>query len=151
MIALTIRQPFADRVIRGIKTVENRSRSTQVRGQFLVHAAGQMHGGIRTAEVPEVLPWTRAEARLPRRAVVGAVQLVDVHNAETCGEDCLAGGGLHASDARRNDMRAMFHWVLRDPIRFVTEIPRVNGALGFWAPDARVLDLAAAAIAEARP
>lgn len=150
MIALTIRQPFADRVVRGIKTVENRSRSTQVRGQFLVHAAGQMHDGIRTADMPEVLPWTRAEARLPRRAIVGAVQLVDVHNAETCGEDCLAAGGLHASDARRNDMRAIFHWVLREPVKFATEIPRVSGQLGFWAADARVTDLSLQAIAEDR-
>lgn len=39
MLALTIRQPWADQVIRGEKKIENRTRRLHYRGPLLIHAA----------------------------------------------------------------------------------------------------------------
>lgn len=142
MIALTIRQPYASRIAGGYKTIENRSRPTRVRGQLLVHAGGMIHEHYAK----------RADRKLveglPRTAVVGAVNLVDVHNAEVCPDEgaCTQGGGFRPT---REDPR-VFHWVLAHPILFATEIPRVSGQLGFWRPDDRVQDLAGMAIEESR-
>ena len=41
MKTLSIRQPFASLICRGIKTIENRSWDTTYRGQLLIHASGK--------------------------------------------------------------------------------------------------------------
>ncbi|MGH8866654.1 MAG: ASCH domain-containing protein [Actinomycetes bacterium] len=64
MRALSVRQPWADDLVRGRKTVENRSWRTTHRGPLLVHAA-------RTDARPGV------PADLPRGALVGVVTVVD--------------------------------------------------------------------------
>jgi len=40
MKTLSIRQPFASLICRGIKTIENRSWETSYRGKLLIHASG---------------------------------------------------------------------------------------------------------------
>ena len=41
MKTLSIRQPLASLICRGIKTIENRSWHTTYRGKFLIHASGK--------------------------------------------------------------------------------------------------------------
>jgi hypothetical protein len=41
MKALSIRQPFASLICRGIKTIENRSWDTAYRGKLMIHASGK--------------------------------------------------------------------------------------------------------------
>ncbi|MDB5327489.1 MAG: hypothetical protein JWM57_3058 [Phycisphaerales bacterium] len=42
MLALSIRQPYAEFILRGIKTIEYRSRGTRIIGQrFHLYAAGK--------------------------------------------------------------------------------------------------------------
>ena len=41
MKTLSIRQPFASLVCRGIKTIENRSWETKYKGKLLIHASGR--------------------------------------------------------------------------------------------------------------
>jgi hypothetical protein len=145
VIALTVRQPYADRIVRGVKSIENRSRFTSVRGLVLIHAGGMIHDRY-TRHVRDSITG-RIIGELPRKAVVGVAQLVGCHNSEACPDrlHCLAiGGEFPTAEAPK-----VFHWELADVVRFETEIPRVNGALGFWHPDARVVDLATTAIAEA--
>jgi hypothetical protein len=59
MLALSIRQPFAELILRGIKTVEYRSRPTRVIGRrFHIYAAKTKRSEIR-GQRSEVLPWSR--------------------------------------------------------------------------------------------
>jgi hypothetical protein len=68
--AISIRQPYAELIVQGVKDVENRSWSTKHRGPLLIHASAQVdawamqHHGF-------------GGAALPRGALVGAVDLVD--------------------------------------------------------------------------
>jgi predicted transcriptional regulator len=39
MLALSLRQPWADLVVDGVKVIETRTWNTRFRGRFLVHAA----------------------------------------------------------------------------------------------------------------
>jgi hypothetical protein len=148
--ALTVRQPFAGLIVAGTKRIENRSRPTSVRGRVLIHAAKLMHQGIRTEEFPEPFPWPPSLLALPRSAVLGAVNVIGCHNAETCADRCIDAGGIRAADAERNGMGKIFHWELDHAVAFATEIPRVNGQVTWWHPDARVQHLAELALAEAR-
>lgn len=87
MKCLSIQQPWADLILYGLKTVENRTWSTVVRGTVLIHAGvkydraglafigtvlAKHYGCGRIAEAREILE--RAETR--RGAVLGTVDLV---------------------------------------------------------------------------
>ena len=71
MRALSIRQPWAELILRGHKTIECRSRPTRIHGRVWIYAsqtrAGAAHRGA--ARIPD------ADA-LPRGVIVGSVELV---------------------------------------------------------------------------
>jgi len=73
--ALSVRQPFAELILRGIKTVEVRSRRTHVRGRVYVYAS-------RTRDNPGDEARVSRKHRidvdaLPRGVLVGTVEIVD--------------------------------------------------------------------------
>lgn len=75
LVALGVRQPWAELIVRGIKTVEVRSQNTEVRGTIYIYAARKLaeHPGADAA-------WEKydldAEA-LPRGLIVGTVEIAD--------------------------------------------------------------------------
>jgi ASCH domain len=130
VIALTIRQPYAWRVVHGSKTVENRTRPTQVRGRVLIHAGAQPHEHFRGKPMEH----------LPMSAIVGAVQLVGSHPASACVTSgrCIDRGALVLDDGTTmvhdEQGRSVHHWELGDAIAFsdADVVRDVRGALGFW-------------------
>lgn len=126
--ALTVRQPYASRIVHGTKLVENRTQTTHLRGLILIHAASQVHERYR--DLPH--------AHLETSAIIGAVHLVGSHNAETCGDRCIdLGADLDYPNrvrTRTPDGKPVHHWELADPILFSdADIVRdVRGMLGFW-------------------
>ena len=69
MKAISVRQPFATRLVRGTKPYEYRSWPTKFRGPVLIHAS-------RTPFAGEV-PIAKHERKLPLGAIVGAVTIID--------------------------------------------------------------------------
>ncbi|MBZ5689851.1 MAG: ASCH domain-containing protein [Acidobacteriia bacterium] len=67
--ALTIRQPWASMIVWGLKTVEVRSWSTEYRGEIFIHAAKRIDERAASLFCLD---------DLPRGALLGTVQLVDV-------------------------------------------------------------------------
>lgn len=63
MRALSVRQPYADQIMRGTKRIEYRSRQTKVRGRVYIHSS-------KTAESSRGMD-------LPRGVIVGTVE---IHN-----------------------------------------------------------------------
>lgn len=74
MLCLSVRQPWATLIVRGIKDVENRVWTTPHRGPILIHAARKLDTHADTQG------WlTRAEINaLPRGGIIGVVQVIDV-------------------------------------------------------------------------
>jgi hypothetical protein len=108
MLALSIRQPFAELILRGIKTVELRSRSTRIVGQrFYIYAAraarkSQAPEGIWsrdlsiTAELPQWMTELAEQVRmiepgalLPTGVIVGSAVIGKVTPPDPAGEDPL--------------------------------------------------------------
>lgn len=120
--ALTIRQPYAERIVHGTKRVENRTRPIAVRGMLLIHAAAQPHERFRGKPM----------GHLPSSAIVGAAQLVGSHNAETCQSHalCYDAGGEYAAPGAP----PVHHWMLDDVIAFddADVVRDVRGMLGIW-------------------
>jgi hypothetical protein len=76
---LSVRQPFAWAIIEGIKDIENRNWSTNIRGRIYIHAGSnktELEGGFdylrqkRVKNIPE-------EDELIFGAIIGCVEIVD--------------------------------------------------------------------------
>ena len=88
MRCLTIQQPFASLIVEGIKNIENRSWTTQHRGRIAVHAGGStrlystnrqaVEGQLRAANALTAFEAMGPVSRLPRGAILGTVEIVDV-------------------------------------------------------------------------
>ena len=71
MLALSVRQPFAEQIMRGTKTIENRKTRTRIRGTVYIYASN----GTRPIE-----DWKGMNVQpgaLPTGVLVGTVEIVD--------------------------------------------------------------------------
>jgi len=74
---LTVRQPWADLIARGIKTIENRTWQTHHRGEIYIHAGSKLHiTPISTIEKKHQLQIDRGS--LVFGAIIARVNLVDI-------------------------------------------------------------------------
>lgn len=76
--ALSIRQPHIEAILKGKKTIEYRSRSTNIRGTILLYAGlGRYPAGVEADMVREYGLRGIVCDELPRGVIVGTVELVD--------------------------------------------------------------------------
>jgi ASCH domain len=107
MHALSIRQPYASAILRGLKRTEYRSWPTTFRGPLVVHASLTRSSLSDLPDYPEL----RAED-LRFGALLGIVDVVD----------CVQADGPDGPE---------YHWHLRDPRPFREPVP-FKGRLGLW-------------------
>jgi hypothetical protein len=69
-MALSIRQPWANLIIRGSKDVENRTRATPYRGPILIHAS-------KTLDTAAMEYFALKPHQVATGAIIGAARLVD--------------------------------------------------------------------------
>lgn len=74
--ALSIRQPWADRILREGKDVENRPRRFHYRGPVFLHAGANLYADLTEQEA-------KLAAALPRGGIIGAADIVDCVTAST--------------------------------------------------------------------
>lgn len=74
---LSIRQPWADLIVDGLKDVENRSWKTDFRGIILVHASRVIDEGAIPPLLPRLHARTRAEYHPVTGAIIGYTTIVD--------------------------------------------------------------------------
>jgi len=134
--ALTIWQPWASAIVLGHKRVENRTWSSSHRGPLAIHAGLRIDpdGADVLADVGVILP-LRCED-LPRGAILGYVDLVDVVRYPSGGDGREAQGRLlDAPDpyGLMLDRLAMgpWCWILRNP-RVLPQPVEVKGHQGLW-------------------
>lgn len=118
MKALSIRQPWAELIVRGIKDVENRGWKTGYRGLLVVHASKTMTAkeyrlAARFILQRDVVPPPRD--KLPLGAIVGVVRLA----------------WIAATSRSPWHVHGQWAWELRDPQRLDRPIP-CKGQLGLW-------------------
>ena len=117
MKALSLKQPYAELILQGRKTIELRTWNTQFRGIFLIHAS----------QTPDQAAMQRfGFTDLPRGCIVGKATLTDVKHYTT--------PKAHAHDNHKH--LASTDWgshgfLLRDVKRFKTPLP-AKGKLNFW-------------------
>lgn len=153
MKALTVRQPWAWAIVHGGKDVETRTQAWAYRGPLAIHAGAQtsddglqsplVHAAAARANpdlppvVPSLVRYWRQEAAVPLSAIIGVVELVDVHvAARTATGTCCSSAWAQYSVGPTNPV---VHLLLERPQPLAEPIP-ATGRLGLWTPDAERLD-----------
>ncbi len=120
MRALSLKQPFAELILQGKKTIELRKWNTKYRGDILIHST--------------LLPDADSMKKfgfesLPCGFILGKVRIVDVkkYNNE---KEHEADKDKHLADSFWGN----YGFVLKDVIRFTKPVP-AKGSLGFWEVD----------------
>lgn len=134
MRVLSIGQPWATLIVRGVKPFEARTWSTPHRGEIAVHASSSIKAWVRDECNTE--PLIRKALRkaaiddlnaLPRGAVVGTVVVSDVHRAKEIEPELTPGILALCGDLYEDD----FLWRLEQPRELRVPIP-VKGKLNLW-------------------
>lgn len=127
MKCLSLRQPFAELLATGKKTIELRPWNTKFRGEFLIHAAWN----IESDACDEL---GIDQTKLTRGAIIGKAVLVDVkHYASN--EEFVADRDKHLATEKFFGSR--YGFIIKDPIKFEKPIP-MKGRLGFFDVDVKL-------------
>lgn len=136
MKTISIKQPWASLIVKGIKPIENRTWPTKYRGRVLVHAGAKpekepykifsesqfdfLNEEGREHQLFEVFDYYKNNG-----AIIGSVEIVDcVINHESIWAD-------KRSELFLLNNKAIYNWVLANPIKFPEPIP-AKGKLSFW-------------------
>jgi hypothetical protein len=122
LVALGVRQPWAELLVAGIKTIEVRSQETNRRGTIYVYA---------TKKVDDTPPAIRAVARhglhvesLPKGLLVGTVKLVDSRPSKS--------SDASAACLPRSYLQGRFSWKLQNACRLTEPLAVRFLPYGVW-------------------
>lgn len=115
MRALTVRQPFARRIVTGEKGIENRVWRIKYTGPLAIHSGVRADYGA--------LDW--------EKGIVGVALMTGCHEAsELCrARECSVIGGQE--QGMQPEGKRLFHWELTEPIQFNVPVA-CAGKLGIW-------------------
>ncbi len=120
MKALSIRQPWAELILQGRKTIELRTWRTNYRGRLALHAGQAIRKEACAAYGVD-------PARVVRGALVGTVELVEIVALDASAWEALRDQHL----SLRDFSGPMFGWCLKDPQRLPRPIP-MPGRMGLF-------------------
>lgn len=121
MKCLSLKQPFAQLIVEGRKTIELRSWWTQFRGDFLVHAS-------KAPFNDQYEKFGYAKDSLPLGAIIGQATLTHVTKYEST-EDWKADYNKHLAGSEFEASK--YGFMLSNPIKFEKPIP-YKGKLNFF-------------------
>lgn len=82
-LALSVRQPHAEAILAGIKTIEYRSRPTKIRGRILIYASKTRYTPAEERRLMKMYGFDFDEIDdLPRGVVVGSVEIIGCQGGE---------------------------------------------------------------------
>ncbi len=118
MKALSLKQPWAELVVSGKKTIELRKWKTNFRGEFLIHAS----------RVPDSNAMKRfGFENLPLGMIVGKAELVDVKDYKILKEEFEKDKDKHLATSDWGE----YGFILKNPRRLEKPI-QAKGSLNFW-------------------
>lgn len=135
MKVLTVKQPWATLIVRGIKDVENRDWKSYYRGRILIHSSKTVDWEGRCAE----RCFTRAQWESIPDPTVGQLLRGDWQDWP---RGCIVGNadfvGMDGTRSVWASPNALWHWALRDQHEFRVPIP-ARGMPGLWNYDTDTL------------
>ncbi len=130
MKCLSIKQPFAELIVSGKKTIEIRTWNTKFRGEFLIHASQKVDKEI--CRLYNIDPNS-----LVKGAIIGKAFLYDVKVYKNK-KELIADKNKHLAPAKYADHK--YGFVIKDVERFENPI-YMKGRLGFFDIDMKLFSL----------
>jgi hypothetical protein len=125
MKVLSLKQPFAELILNGKKTIELRKWNTNFRGEFLIHSS----------KIPDIDSMKKMGFdKLLCGFILGKVKLINVKHYEN-EEEHLRDKDKHLA----SNFWGNYGFVLEGPVRFDNPIT-CKGNLGFWEFDENKLN-----------
>ena len=122
VLALGVRQPWVELILRGVKSIEVRTQNTQVRGTIYLYASKKF------SEIPAAQAAMRSQkivaGELPTGLLVGSVEIVNSRRATSL--------DTTASCVPAEILAESFAWELRNPQRFSQPAPVQFLPYGVW-------------------
>lgn len=149
MKAITVKQPWASLIVRGVKDVENRTWKTDFRGRVLIHAAGS-HGRKFNIELTYeqvkaaigIIAKDTMFGNMAFGAIIGSVEIVDcVINHPSIWAEKTENYTVGMNPKQHEDItgkKVIYNWLLANPILFPESIP-IKGRLSFWEVESELL------------
>ncbi|MBI2629872.1 ASCH domain-containing protein [Candidatus Pacearchaeota archaeon] len=131
MKALSLKQPFAELILQGRKTIELRKWNTKFRGEFLIHSS-------LNSDKNAMEKFSFRENSLPLGMILGKAFLKDVKRYASK-EEFEKDSDKHLADESWGE----YGFILSEVLRFDKPIC-AKGKLGFWEfdlPDSKILKL----------
>ena len=144
MKAITIKQPWAQLIVDGIKDIENRTWRTNFRGKVLIHTSAKIINGHRdvsnylTYEQWDSLDDNQLENHLTHglwitSAIIGEVDIID---CVICHKSIWAEHRqtyeIHTTEDEKSELKPIWNWVLANPVKYDEPFLNVKGKLSFW-------------------
>lgn len=133
MKALTVRQPYAGAIARGLKPVENRTWQLPAKyegARVLIHAAASTYAAVGRLRVIEITGSEPDDLWPDTRGAILAVVTITGCHFSVAGA-CCGPWGFERS----------YHWTLTDVTALPEPVP-AKGRLGFWTPDEAIVNAA---------
>ena len=139
MVALSLRQPWAELVLRGVKTIETRTWKSSFLGEFYIHAAKQID--FDCCSRFGINPQTLVTGAIVGRATI--VSRIDYVSEKMW----RAGEKRHcvAEPLATQLKKVRYGYVLRDIVRLAAPVP-CAGKLNFFPLPQNMLNVANAAV-----
>jgi len=150
MKALTIKQPWAQLIVDGIKDIENRTWKTNFRGRVYIHAGAKHPDGFSRhltenqlkdfhsyvdKEVYDCYAGSNLLGHLTLSAIIGEVEIIDcVLNHTSVWAQHTAKVIKVIEGVKTTIDVPVYNWVLANPVKYYEPILNVKGALSFWEP-----------------
>jgi activating signal cointegrator 1 len=135
MKAISLLQPWASFVVKGLKRFETRTWDTKYRGLLLIHASkGKSEPSRMLCKMGTDAHLIEDYNTLPFGAIIGAVELVETYKTDFILEKCMISdyNPPQSLEAQLGDYSPnRFGWYLKNPIVFDKPIP-LKGNLGIW-------------------
>ena len=130
MKALSLKQPFAELLATGKKTIELRFWNTHFRGRFLIHASGNID--FDSCSELKIDP-----KGLARGAIIGGAVLFDVKMYPGAKEFYKDSSKHLATSKYFNKDKKQYGFIIKDPVKFAKPIA-MPGKLGFFYVDMKI-------------
>jgi hypothetical protein len=123
MKCLSLKQPYAELLVSGKKTIECRTWSTRFRGEFLIHAS-------KTVDIEACVYYKMDINLVVKGSIIGKALIYNIKKYVS-NEEFVLDKNKHLSLQNLRHNKIIYGFLIKDAVRFTKTIPYL-GKLGFF-------------------
>jgi hypothetical protein len=126
MKCISLKQPYAELLVSGKKTIECRTWSTRFRGDFLIHAS-------KTVDIEACVYYKMDINLVVKGSIIGKALIYNIKKYVS-NDEFVLDKNKHLSLQNLHNNKIIYGFLIKDAVRFARPIPYL-GKLGFFEVD----------------